>query len=510
MEAYDVVIIGSGVSGSVTALLLSKLGYRTLMVEKGTHPRFALGESATPVMSKKIRNLGKVYDVPELIDLSSYDHIMATQDPLLCGPKELFHYFVHDPAQTEAKVNGRYREIVVQTPEVDTQFLRSALDQRLVQYAIKYGSEYVDMTELLDLEFNDDGVRLRLQHKDADTYEIKSRFVIDATGFRSLLSRKFDLKIPDAELDTPLRSRCIFTHFENVGRLEDAIVYDESFNKRLKVDRLRATQHHCFDGGWYWFIPFDNGVTSVGINLDMHKYPMNGLSAEEEFWSFTRQYPIVNAMLKGRKAILPYAKTGALQFRTRQAAGGRWALLPAAAVGIDAWFSTGLGMNLISIHRLIEALHGRVFPNNDFDVAHFKHYEDSLFREWYYITRMVDGIYKSFKHFDVFKSYCFFCFMGAESFVKGGGLRRPNDPTALLLNVGNPVFIEHFQRVYKKVLECYKRDSVPPEDVEMLRAYLQNEMRPFNYRDYGNPRYDCIHYRISDDDEEIVPQVMHA
>jgi FADH2 O2-dependent halogenase len=322
------------------------------------------------------------------------------------------------------------------------------------------------------------------------------------------LSKQFDLRVPDAELDTPLRSRCIFTHFENVGRLEDAIGRDEVFNKRLEVDRLRATQHHCFDGGWYWFIPFDNGVTSVGINLDMDKFPMNDTSAEEEFWSLTRQYPIVNAMLEGRKTTMPYAKTGALQFSSRKAAGDRWALLPAAAVGIDAWFSTGLGMNLIGIHRLVDALHSKVFPQNDFRAVHFQHYEQALFREWYYITRMVDGIYKSFKHFDVFKSYCFFCFMGAESFVKGGGLKRPNDPTALLLNVGNPVFIEHFLRIYSKVLECHEKDCVTEEEIESFRSYLQKEMRPFNYRDYGNPTYDGIHYRVSDDED--VPSAAHG
>jgi FADH2 O2-dependent halogenase len=278
---------------------------------------------------------------------------------------------------------------------------------------------------------------------------------------------------------------------------------DEAFNRRLKVSRGRATQHHCFRGGWFWIIPFDNGVTSVGVNLDMDEYPMNDLPAEEEFWSIARRYPIVHRMLEGRKAILPYAKTGALQFRTRYAAGDRWALLPAAAIGVDAWFSTGLGLNLISIHRLIEALHGHVFPKNDFRASHFQHYEQALFREWYYITRMIDGIYKSFKHYDIFKSYCFFCFMGAESYVKGGGLKRPNDPTALLLNVGNPVFIEHFKHVYGAVLEFYRKDHLTEEEVDSFRRYLQKEMRPFNFRDYGNPSYDGVHYRVGDEEDEV-------
>lgn len=496
MEKYDVVVVGTGMAGGVAALLLSKLGYRTLMVEKGTHPRFALGESSTPVMSKKLRHMGKVYGIPEFEDLSSYDRIMASKSPFLCGPKELFQYFLHEPNQTSAKFNGEYREIMVQTPEVDSQFLRSELDKRLVDYAQKYGSDYVDMTELLDAEFNDDCARLKLQKKDGETYEIETKFLIDGTGFRSLLSKKFDLRLPEDQLDTTLRSRCIFTHFETVGRLEDAVESDEMFNKRMTVDRVRATQHHCFEGGWYWFIPFDNGVTSVGINLDMDMYPMNDMSAEEEFWQITRKYPIVNKMLEGHKTLMPYIKTGRLQFRTRYAAGDRWALLPAAAVGVDAYFSTGMGENMIAVHRLVDALHTRMFPSGEFRREHLMHYENSLFKEWWYITRMVDGVYKSFKHNDVFKSFCYFFFMGAESLIANGGLLRPNDPDALMLNVGDPGFSAQFKRVYAKVLECNKKDRISPEETEFFRSILQNEMKPYNFRDYGNPIHQGVHYRM--------------
>jgi len=75
--------------------------------------------------------------------------------------------------------------------------------------------------------------------------------------------------------------------------------------------------------------------------------------------------------------------------------------------------------------------------------------------------------------------------------------------------VGNPVFIEHFLRIYDKVLECHAKDSVTDEEIESFRSYLQKEMRPFNYRDYGNPAYDGIHYRVSDDEDEV-PRAAHG
>ena len=45
----DVLVVGSGFGGSLMAMVLAKLGFRSLVVERGNHPRFALGESSTPL-----------------------------------------------------------------------------------------------------------------------------------------------------------------------------------------------------------------------------------------------------------------------------------------------------------------------------------------------------------------------------------------------------------------------------------------------------------------------------
>ena len=46
---FDIAIVGSGFSGSLLAMIARRLGHRVLLLEKGKHPRFAIGESSTPL-----------------------------------------------------------------------------------------------------------------------------------------------------------------------------------------------------------------------------------------------------------------------------------------------------------------------------------------------------------------------------------------------------------------------------------------------------------------------------
>ena len=71
-ERCDVAIVGSGFSGSLMARVLAVLGYDVMLLERGTHPRFAIGESTTPLANLSLERLGQRYGLADCYHLAAH------------------------------------------------------------------------------------------------------------------------------------------------------------------------------------------------------------------------------------------------------------------------------------------------------------------------------------------------------------------------------------------------------------------------------------------------------
>ena len=263
-NSCDVAIVGSGFAGSLLARVLTILGYDVVLLERGTHPRFAIGESSTPLANLSLERIGTRYGLDDCYDLAAHGRWMKNYPELRRGLKRGFTYYRHHP-HTEFENRGLDSErlLVAASPDdsiSDTHWLRADVDHYFVRQAVAAGVEYRDRVDVKAAEFGSREVTL-CGSRDGTEFELRAGFVIDASGPGGFLARQ--LSIPSGLARTQTRAGLVFSHFDDVRLMEDIVPglpdgpYPEDW----------AAVHHIIDEGWMYSLRFDHGTTSAGFLL---------------------------------------------------------------------------------------------------------------------------------------------------------------------------------------------------------------------------------------------------
>ncbi|MGL5443345.1 MAG: NAD(P)/FAD-dependent oxidoreductase, partial [[Mycobacterium] stephanolepidis] len=398
---HDVIIVGGGIGGSTLAAILARHEVRVLMIEASGHPRFAIGESTVPETIMGLRNLALRYDVPEIGDLSAHG-TLSKKVSSGSGVKRNFSFVYHqDGARSKPT---EYNQYPTWGPPIgpDSHFFRQDVDAYMYQVALSYGTKGLTHTAVTDVVFGADKVTVHTESQG----EFEAKYLVDAGGMRSILGETLDLRI-----DPPYRtrSRTIFSHFTGVRPFDDVVETDARTGAISPFSQ--GTLHHLFEGGWAWVIPFDNylGSTSrlcsVGINLDVDRYPMDPeLTPEQEFWKHVDRFPDFRAQMAQAAAVRPYTASRRSQFASKQVVGDRWCLLPHASDFIDPLFSSGLAVTVMILnalgHRLIDAVR-----NNNFATERFAYIQEWTKRSFDYYDKLVSASYTSFDSFDLWNAW---------------------------------------------------------------------------------------------------------
>ena len=102
-RACEVAIVGSGFAGSLLARVLAVLGCDVVLLERGTHPRFAIGESTTPLANLSLERLAMRYGLPDCHWLATHGRWLAHLPELRRGLKRGFTYYRHHPRERFAE-----------------------------------------------------------------------------------------------------------------------------------------------------------------------------------------------------------------------------------------------------------------------------------------------------------------------------------------------------------------------------------------------------------------------
>lgn len=398
---YDVAILGTGIGGTILGAILAKQGLRVHLIEQGNHPRFAIGESTVPETTFFFRLLAERYGVPEIAYLSSYQlirrHVSSNS-----GVKRNFSFVRH--GRNQPQIPNEATQLPTFSPPFgpDLHMYRQDVDAYMLSVALSYGATAKVRTNITDVDFHADGVALTTSEGE----KINARFFIDAGGVKSLLATKLGLRIEPCPFKT--RSRSVFTHMAGVLPY-DACHADRS-EHGLPSPFSEGTLHHLFEGAWMWVIPFDNHpmstnqFVSVGLNLDIDKYPKTNLPPEEEFKQFISQYPNVAKQFANATAIREWIATDRLQFTSSRMVGDRYAMLPHAFSFIDPLFSSGLSVTMAAINLLSDRII-KAAADDDFSSKRFEDVEMWVTRNFNTFDKLVSGAYTSFFHFELWNAW---------------------------------------------------------------------------------------------------------
>jgi FADH2 O2-dependent halogenase len=416
----DVAIIGSGFSGSLTALCLRQRGRRVVMIERGRHPRFAIGESSTPLANLLIEELANRYDLPRIGIFSKWGTWQRERPDVGGGLKRGFSFFFHRPGEPFADGRGHSRQLLVAASPHDaigdTHWYRPDFDHNLVREAEEAGAIYLDDTAISSVDLIGDRAVLEgTRHR--QPVLVRASFVVDASGPRGFLAGTLGLDAPAPAWLPPTQG--LYTHFEDVDRWDRLVPADGA-----PYPPDDAALHHVFPGGWIWVLRFANGITSAGAGLTESVAGEIGAAEGAAAWRrLLETLPTVREQFHRARSVRPWIHAPRIAFRSRRVVGSNWALLPSAAGVIDPLLSTGFPLTLLGISRLLGVLE-QTAPGPE-RVGALQRYERATLDELDATEQLVAALYANMADVPVFKRLTLLYFAAASFSESARRLKRP-------------------------------------------------------------------------------------
>jgi flavin-dependent dehydrogenase len=313
MSKIDVLVIGAGPAGSVSAAMVHKAGLSVRVVEREKFPRFVIGESLLPRCMEVLEDAGFL------------DAVKAKKFQEKFGAK-----FMKEEKVSDFNFSDQYSKGWTWTWQVQ----RAEFDLTLITDVERRGVPVDFETTVTAIEFQSDESSITtVQKKDGTTEKIEARFIIDASGYGRVIPRLFNLDKP-SNLDP---RKAVFAHVNDVHR-----------NNHDEPNRIIAVMYA--PGIWSWIIPFSTGVTSLGFVGSFDYFNAMGGDPSSQFRTFIDG----NAYLKQRFGDVDWVfeprKLEAWSATTDKFYGHGFVLTGNVTEFLDPIFSSGVMFATVSSH----------------------------------------------------------------------------------------------------------------------------------------------------------------
>ena len=330
----DVVIMGGGLAGLTLALQLKRRlpELSVHVLERRSHPvphaAHKVGESSVEIAAHYFE---------EVLGLRDY----LTQHQI---KKFGFRFFFSDAQQDLTQVTELGASQVL--PTGSWQIDRGIFENDLAVMAKDMGVSFSDGAVIreFDLAQGKDGLHRIAIERDGDKHELRSRWLVDASGRAGLIKRKLDLAQSNGH-----EAGAIW--FRVADRIDvDHWTHDADFLARCTPpERWRSTIHLVGEGYWVWLIPLASGSHSVGIVCDTALHPIENMNTIDSTMQWLAKHqPQLHLALAGMLRADPDKLQDFAFFRRFSygckkvfAGADRWALTGESGVFLDPFYSPG-------------------------------------------------------------------------------------------------------------------------------------------------------------------------
>ncbi|HEX5313597.1 MAG TPA: NAD(P)/FAD-dependent oxidoreductase [Gammaproteobacteria bacterium] len=353
-EHCDVLVIGAGPSGSISAAILQRAGLEVRVVERERFPRFMIGESLLP---KTMEHLD---------DAGLFEAANAFGFQVKNGAR-----FIRDGAECMIDFSDCFTPGWTWT----WQLPRADFDKLLADEVAKRGVRFDYETSVTGVAFDGRDSITTVKNAAGDESEIGARFLIDASGYGRVLPKALDLVLPS---DQPPRS-AFFAQVADSARPAG----NEGTQITFMVPRQDA---------WFWVIPFSNGATSLGFTGSAGFFEGFANKDEAAFRRAVREDPHYGERFEGVEYVMAPRFIKAYASAVKRLCGPGYAITGNSAEFLDPIFSSGVafatGSGALAAKLAIRELAGETV---DWEREYSEHMRSGVRVFRHYVDAWYDG-----------------------------------------------------------------------------------------------------------------------